>query len=266
MASVLGPGSLAIAELHAARLDGELFCIDERFSPVDEADTNWLRATALRSLVGKRLVAELDSALWIHGLSPAPPPVHTMCVLRSDRVKFAPSPRFTLREITHAPGDTVMIAGLAVTVPARVLYDLAFIERSDPRAAHRILSRWPSLAAECARRVRAAQNLPGKCLALERLAAWAGYENADSGSSAGADPVDVVDRIDSAHRIEHTIEVRGVAHFEDEAAERKPITRRGDGGGEDVDVMLGEHAGDIREQSGTIESLDLDLHQEDALR
>ena len=36
--------------------------------------------------------------------------------------------------------------------------------------------------------------------------------------------------------------------------------------GEDVHVVLREHARDIREQAGPIERLDLDLHEEDALR
>ena len=173
MASVLGPGALALAELYAARLDGELFSIDERFSPVDEADTIWLRATALRSIAGIRMIAELDSALWVHGLLAFPPRVHTMCVARSDRVKFPPSPRFSLREVTHAAGDTAEIAGLGVTVPARILHDLAFREqRGTAEAARRILARWPQLAESCSRRIADAPNLPGKGLALHRIATW----------------------------------------------------------------------------------------------
>lgn len=176
MASVLGPGALALAELYAARLDGELFSIDERFSPVDEADTTWLRATALRSVAGIRMIAELDSALWVHGLLAFPPRVHTMCVGRSDRVKFPPSPRFSLREVTHAASDTAEIAGLRVTVPARILHDLAFREQlGTAEAARRILARWPQLAESCSRRIGGAPNLPGKGLALRRIAAWSSW-------------------------------------------------------------------------------------------
>ncbi|GAB3797899.1 hypothetical protein GCM10028798_09610 [Humibacter antri] len=173
MASVLAPGALSLAELHAARLDGELFAIDERFSPVDEVENAWLRARALRSVAGTRMIAELDSALWVHGLLPLAPPIHTMCVPRSDRVKFPPSPRFELREMTHEPGDSVEIAGLRVTVPARIMYDLAFVEREDARVAARsILDRHPWLAGECARRIATTPNLPGKGRALRLLAEW----------------------------------------------------------------------------------------------
>lgn len=173
MASVLGPGPLSVAELHAARLDGELYALDERFSPVDEVDTSWQRATALRSVAGSRMVAELRSALWIHGLRAFPPSVHTMCVGRSERVKFRPSPRFAVREMGHVPGDTVEIAGLLVTVPARILYDLAFLDGEREAAdAGRILDRWPQLARSCIGRIRDARNLPGKGAALRRLAGW----------------------------------------------------------------------------------------------
>jgi hypothetical protein len=173
MASVLGPGTLSVAELHAARLDGELYAVDERFSPVDEAETAWLRAAAMRSLAGTRMIAELDSALWIHGLLAHPPAVHTVCVARSDRIKFPPSRRFVLREVTHAAGDTTEIAGLRVTVPGRVLYDLAFAEAADAaRHANGLIVRWPQLADACARRIADAPNLPGKGVALRRLALW----------------------------------------------------------------------------------------------
>ena len=173
MASVLSPGALPLAELHAARLDGELFTIDERFSPVDEVETAWLRARALRSVAGTRMIAELDSALWVHGLLPVVPSIHTMCVPRSDRLKFPPSPRFVLREMTHEPGDTMEIAGLRVTVPARILHDLALVEREDVvGAARSILGRHPELAHECARRISDTPNLPGKGRALRRLEEW----------------------------------------------------------------------------------------------
>ena len=174
MASVLSPDPLPLAELHAARLDGELFTVDERFSPVDEVETAWLRARALRSVAGSRMIAELDSAMWVHGLLALPPSIHTMCVPRSDRVKFPPSPRFALREVTHEYGDTAEIAGLRVTVPARILYDLAFVDREDDGAAAlSIVERDPQLVLACARRISQTPNLPGKGRALSRLEEWA---------------------------------------------------------------------------------------------
>lgn len=181
MASLLGPGALSLAELHAARLDGEVYSVDERFSPVDEVDTAWLRAAALRSVAGTRMIAELDSALWVYGLLAFPPPIHTMCVARSDRIKFPPSRRIALREVTHSTGDVAEVAGLRVTVPGRILFDLAFSDRSDGAdRARALLARWPPLAGACARRISAVPNLPGKGVALRRLDEWsaAGQETA----------------------------------------------------------------------------------------
>ena len=88
MASVLSPGPLPLAQLHAARLDGELFTVDERFSPVDEVETAWLRARALRSVAGSRMIAELDSAMWVHGLLALPPvdPHHVRLSVRPRQI------------------------------------------------------------------------------------------------------------------------------------------------------------------------------------
>jgi hypothetical protein len=75
--------------------------------------------------------------------------------------------------MTHAGGDTVEIAGLRVTVPERIVYDLAFL--GDAVAADdavRIIAASPWLADRCARRIRDARNLPGKGRALRRLAEW----------------------------------------------------------------------------------------------
>lgn len=174
MASVLRPGGvLAVAELNAARLDGELFAVDEAFAPVDEVDDTRLRATALLELIGTRLIAELDSALWIHGIRTLPPPLHRVCVSRSDRLKFAPSPRFVVREVTHSPHDVERVGELRVTAPARILFDLSVLGGDQtPRDAAALIERWPQLATECVARVEEAPNLPGKIAALARLREW----------------------------------------------------------------------------------------------
>ena len=76
--------------------------------------------------------------------------------------------------MTHEHGDTVEIAGLRVTVPARILYDLAFVEREDGGAAAlSIVAREPQLVPECAQRISDTPNLPGKGRALSRLEEWA---------------------------------------------------------------------------------------------
>jgi hypothetical protein len=59
-------------------------------------------------------------------------------------------------------------------------------------------------------------------------------------------------------------EVLRVAHLEGEPRDRQPVARGVHRGGEDIDVVLGEHPGDIGEQALAVQRLDLDLHQEHA--
>lgn len=173
MASVLDPVVLPLAELHAARLDGELFAVDECFSPVDEVESLWLRAEALRRSAGTRMMAELSTATWLFGVRAAAPRVHTMCVPRSDRIKVPLTPRYVVREVTHDPDDVARVCGIGVTVPARTLFDLALTKtegRDDDALG--VLVRWPELAEGCARRIEAARNLPGKIDALRSVGRW----------------------------------------------------------------------------------------------
>ena len=173
MASVLTPGVLAVAELSSARLDGELYGLDEAFVPVDEVESSRTRASVLRGIAGTRLIAELDSALWVRGVTDRPPRVHTMCVARANRVKFPPSPRILVREVGHEIGDVEPIGGLPVTAPGRILYDLAFVDDRDRRAdAVPLLRRFPEIADACAQRVADARSVPGKVQAMARIVEW----------------------------------------------------------------------------------------------
>ena len=176
MASVLRPGrALGVAELSAARLDGEVFEIDEAFAPVDEAEGIVLRALALRGVTTPRMIAELDSALWIRGIRFRPPAVHRVCVSRTDRIKFAPSPRLIVREVMHEPRDVEHVAGMRVTVPARILFDLALLAPSRvDDDARSIIERWPEAVDGCLNRLERTRNLPGKRVAFQRIDRWTG--------------------------------------------------------------------------------------------
>jgi len=173
MASVLTPGVLTVAELCSARLDGELFAVDEAFAPVDEAESAWMRAGVLRGVTGGRLTAELDSALWVRGVVARAPSRHTMCVARSNRLKFAPSPRIAVREMGHEPGDVEVIAGLCVTMPGRILFDLALLDGEErARDAVALMLRFPEIVEPCVRRVDEARSVPGKLRGEDRLRRW----------------------------------------------------------------------------------------------
>src|SRR5690606_34853504 len=79
------------------------------------------------------------------------------------------------------------------------------------------------------------------------------------------DPVDVEDAVDAPDRGQDVPEVGGLGHLEDELRQGHAVAARLDRGREDVDVVVRQHPGDVGEQAGTVERLDLDLDEEGAL-
>ena len=73
--AVLDTHDLPLAELCAARLDGELVAIDDGWTPLDEPDLPALRAAVTALRAPRSLVIERMSAAWVHGALAAPPPV-----------------------------------------------------------------------------------------------------------------------------------------------------------------------------------------------
>jgi hypothetical protein len=170
--SVLDSRDLGSAELHAARLDGEVFAVDECFAPVDEVEGPWLRASALALEFGTRWVVEAESAMWVLGLGEEPPRIHRLGTGRTERAKFAPSSRCVVREVRYRADDLQVVAGVRVTVAARILYDLALRGDECRRDAEAVLSLFDGIGEQCRQRIAESPNLPGKGGALARLALW----------------------------------------------------------------------------------------------
>jgi hypothetical protein len=120
--SVLSRSDLPEAELHAAKLDGELFAVDECFALVDEVDHVRLRAAALRAVLPPRLIAEQRTAAWVLGAIRRIPTPHELCAESSARYRPA---GLVVREVLLHEGDTVVIGGLRLTTPFRTALDLA---------------------------------------------------------------------------------------------------------------------------------------------
>ncbi|HEY5224981.1 MAG TPA: type IV toxin-antitoxin system AbiEi family antitoxin [Microbacteriaceae bacterium] len=168
--------TLPLPELCAARLDGEVMPIDECFIAIDTAITPGARAATLRSLVGSRAIAEKTTALWIYGILPSPPAVHTVCVDRADRSAAPHSLRVTVAQSRFRPGDLCTIGGIAVTTPLRTVYDLARARRFTPLESdgiHALIERFALDEVSCIARIDAVRNLPGRRAALRRLHAGA---------------------------------------------------------------------------------------------
>ncbi|TXN32101.1 type IV toxin-antitoxin system AbiEi family antitoxin [Lacisediminihabitans profunda] len=174
---VLSRVDLPLAELTAARLDGEVYAVDECFSPLDEFEATQHRALALLASFPRRLIAEQHTAAWVLGAQPAPPPVHQFCVSIEARTRPTIALRMSVREVVIDDGDLLQMAGLAVTTPLRTAVDLArcspvFRDRDLPLVAE--LMRIGGFGVEdCAELLNRRRNLPDKRLALARLVAAA---------------------------------------------------------------------------------------------
>ena len=171
--AVMFHSDLPEAELHAAKLDGELYPVDRCFSPVDEIDGLWNRARALSLTVPPRLIAEQRTAAWIYGALSRPPRQHQFCADISARVRPPALVAVTVREVVIDASDLVDVAGLLVTTPLRTVVDLARasmnFEDDDLRAVSDLMRIGRFGVEECRAVLDRRRNLPHKRLALERI-------------------------------------------------------------------------------------------------
>ena len=175
--AVLTPGTLPPAELAAARLDGELFAVDESWVCADEPDGPGLRAAALsallpRSVTVARFVMMGLTAAWLHGATDAPPWQHEICSRRDERARLWLPPRFMLRELSVVEGDECRIGGLRVTTPSRTAFDLGrreALSESDLAALRGLVRGFRIRPADAAGGSRAM--LPGAQRSFDRIAA-----------------------------------------------------------------------------------------------
>lgn len=172
LAPVLSSSDLPLPELCAARIDGEVFAIDECFATIDADDTPALRGAALLSLTGPRAVAVLESALWVHGLSAAAPDVHQVRTSRRDRVRLPAIRRLVAGTAQFHDGDVIRAGGMSVTTLERTVTDMLLADDFGPQRCRLVriaLDVHPALVAGCASRIQSADHLPGKHRALRRL-------------------------------------------------------------------------------------------------
>lgn len=171
--AVLSPVDLPLAELTAARLDGELYGVADCFCPVDITADAAVRAAALRAeLPHERLIAEQHSAAWIWGALDRAPRPHRLAAAIGARVGRRSSSWMRVREVVIAPDDCLEVAGLGVTRPLRTALDLLRAPSFGPeeRAIVAALMAIGGFDAEqCARGIDSRRNLPHKHEAVVRL-------------------------------------------------------------------------------------------------
>jgi hypothetical protein len=192
--TVLSTKTLALAELCASRLDGEIYSVDECFATVDQSETPEVRGAAMLAFFGSTVAAAGRSALWIRGYLSSPPIVHTVCLDREARVRLPPSPRVELREAMLSSDDVGLVGGMPTLTAERVIFDLLLDERFS--RASRSLTQLILVDGRVDRsrlrdRVLGARNLPGKRRAIRRLSAIGGLGQGADRAAPVSVPTDI---------------------------------------------------------------------------
>jgi hypothetical protein len=174
--SVLSSADLPLAELCAARLDGEVYGVDRCFSPIDEVPSRLQRAAAVASAAPRGLTAELATAAWVHGATFQPPNRHSFCVDLDKRAGNFLSAVFTVRERRLRRSDIVNIGELKLTSPLETAVDIL---RGEPFFDHEhdtvdgLLRLGGVDAAACRDIIASRPPSPGNRRARNRLNSWA---------------------------------------------------------------------------------------------
>jgi hypothetical protein len=170
---VLTELDLPLPELLAARLDGELFRVDDAFAPLDEIEQPGHRAHAILDAVPARFIAEQHSAAWVWGVVARPLRGHEFCVDIGARVSGSTARLQRVREVVIEPHEIAFFGNAKVTTPLRTVVDLArFSERFDEteeRAVHGLMKAGRLTIEECVDELNRRRNLPNKRLAVDRI-------------------------------------------------------------------------------------------------
>lgn len=173
--SVLLPGELPLAELCAARLDGELIAVDEGFLVADLPLGPPERASALLGLLPRGTVADRASAAWVHGATPRAPAIHSASIDRRHRLHPPVLSRVRFHEVRMRDADVVVLGGCPVTTPERTLIDLARARGGSDPALLRSLAHATGTSLEgVLARLEESVALSSRRIAAERLSAALG--------------------------------------------------------------------------------------------
>ncbi len=169
---VLTAFDLPIAELAAARLDGELCRLGDGYAPIDTPDGAEHRAASLRPGLHDRIIAEQHTAAWIWGAVDRMPQPARYAVAIGARVGRVLGGGVLVREVVITPDETDIVAGLSVTTPLRTALDLVRTSRFGPIEEDIVLAlarRAGFGVAELRAAIEVRRNLPHKHEAETRL-------------------------------------------------------------------------------------------------
>ena len=71
--------------------------------------------------------------------------------------------------------------------------------------------------------------------------------------------------VDAPQRRQRVVQMARLGQLDDEAGRDNTVARRADGGAHEVDMVIGQDPGDVRQQPPAVQGLDLDLDEVGAL-
>ena len=216
---VLHPPTLSAVELRAAELDGELFAVGVGWIHADLPPTADTRAVSLRPELPARAILSDRTAAWVWGWTTRRVGV-AICIDTRARISSPNRRSHRAREVVIDGDELRHLGGVLITSPERTIVDLArHDEAEDVIVLIAAGIRHHGLTAERVGHIADRRpNSAGRRRAADRIAAAFALIG-----SAVADAVDVVDRVDAAHSVQHPVEMRGVAHLEDETTESEAV-------------------------------------------
>ncbi|SFR76690.1 hypothetical protein SAMN05428970_2117 [Agromyces sp. CF514] len=171
--SVLGTDDFSIAELCAARIDGDLFAVAEAWAPIDEPDVAAFRALAVAHSAPRDLIVERMSAAWVHGACMAPPRRAQFCVPTDARISAISDPGIVVREVRIDEAEVVLLGPVRCTSLVRTTFDLLRDATLEDLASidvvAMLLAEHRGLEAAARLRLDAAARVPFKARASARL-------------------------------------------------------------------------------------------------
>lgn len=185
--AVISRLDLPLAELSAARLDGEVYAVDDGYSPVDVPCGPFERAASIAEYCQGRLMAEQRTAAWVWGALDQPPVRHELCASLGARARPAVPIRTRVREVVIDESEFVILAGVPVTTPLRTIIDLARFSERYSEEERQMTLRLAAISGitlqRCKEEMDARTNLPNKRRGMVRLASTLSTSRAPAGLS-----------------------------------------------------------------------------------
>jgi len=173
LSSVLGTDDLSIAELCAARIDGDLIAIAGAWAPIDEPDVPAFRALVVAHSAPRSLIIERMSAAWVHGASLAPPGTAQFCVPIDARISVISDPGIAVREVRIDDAEVVSFGRVRCTSLVRTTFDLlrdtTASDAETVEVVASLLGAHDSLEQSARLKLEATPRLPHKARAFARL-------------------------------------------------------------------------------------------------